>query len=171
MSNANTTVDGVYKYQMSWRLIVLGLVFATTLFLFFGSMALAGTHNLMLFRAINVGPVVSRLAWIGFSGLGFFFGLIYLANAVWTATGGRQITVSNTAVCCPPWLSRTPKAIPYQQIEQLRVKTQGGRLECIGMGRNGKKLFRVDSWQFASAEEFVDFVTQVQSRGGIGISQ
>jgi len=76
-----------------------------------------------------------------------------------------------SAVSCPPWLGRAAKLIPYEQIERLRVKEQGGRLECIGMGRNGKKLFRVDSWQFASSDEFVDFVTQLQSRGEVAVEQ
>ena len=171
MQDKNAADGRVYRYQMSRNLIVLCLTFSISIFIFFGYMAIAGTYNLMLFRIINAGPILSRLVWVFFSGFGFFLGCIYIINAVWTATGGRKIIVSNGTVEIPSWLSRVPRLLPLQQIGHLQLKTQGGRLECIGVNSNGKKLFRVDSWQFGTIDDFSDFVSQMQSRSGIAVEQ
>jgi len=167
----NAADERAYQYQMSGRLIVLGLIFSITLFFYFGYMAVADNHNLMLFRVINAGPILSRLVWVLFSGLGFHLGFIYIINAVWTATGGRKIIVSNGTVEIPSWLSRVPHLLPFQQIGLLQLKSYGGRVQCVGLNSKGKKLFCVDSWQFGTIEDFADFVSQMQLRGGIAVKQ
>ncbi len=170
VANESATLDRTYRYQMSWRLILFGLAFSVPMFVFFGHRALTGTHGILLFRVIELGPVLSKVAYVVFSATGLLLAYLYAANALWRATGSRQIVVSSDSISVPRLFSRANYVTPLKDVEDLRLKNQGGRLECAGLNAAGKKLFRLDSWQFANPEQFADFVAQLQSRCGRPVS-
>ena len=171
VKDKNAADDRVYQYCMSGRLIMIGLIFSICVSVLFGCLAVAGTHNLLLFHVINAGPILSRLVWVLFSGFGLFLGFFFIINALYTGSGGRKIIVSNGTVEIPSFWSRGRHLVPFQQIGLLQLKRVGWGVHCNGLNSKGKSLFCVDSLQFGSIEEFADFVSQMQLRGGIAVKQ
>ena len=170
VANESAVPDRTYRYQMSWRSILFGLAFSVPMFLLFGHRAFTGTHSILLFRTIDLGPVLSKVPYVVFSATGLLVAYGCAANALWRATGGRQIVVSSDNISVPRPFSRANNVTPLKNVDDLRLRNQGGGLTCAGINAAGKQLFCLASWMFADPEQFADFVAQLQSRCGRPVS-